>query len=201
MLIYREPELADEDAITEMYEKYLNSGESVRAYIREGLEHKGFVGVKCEDSETGKLVGILCARPGIQFTCAHPELERIIYRRWGKEGIYTGDMLVVDSAYRGQGIATNLAVRLRKALIERNAVCMVMEQWLRSKERDVPAMNPMRNAGDAILIAVDQSFYKDMAKYGLTCPECGTECRCGAVVSVIDFRAPWSEEKGYEEKN
>lgn len=203
MLIYEDPALSDLDELTELYETYLNAGESIRDYMREGLEDPEMVGVKCVNTKTGKIVGILYAQPGVRFTCDHPELARIIRRRWGTEGVYTGEMLVVDPAYRSHGIARELAVQLRQRMIRKGAVCMVMEQWLRSKKRDVPAMNPMRSAGDAILVAVSQNFYKDLPKYGMTCPECGVECKCGAVVSVIDFRYPYhypeSEEEGYEE--
>lgn len=197
MLVYLDPVLGDEDAITDMYETYLNAGPSIREYVRDGLENPDFVGVKCVDTDTENMVGILCARPGIQFTCAHPELERVIEKRWGTQGIYTGDMLVVDPAYRGHGVASKMATELRRKMKAHGAVCMVMEQWLRSQEKDVPAMNPMRDAGDPILIAVDQTFYRDLAKYGLTCPECGMDCHCGAVVSVIDFQSPWRGEPGY----
>lgn len=198
MLIYTDPEREDEDVITEMYETYLNAGDSIRGYVREGLEDERFVGVKCVDSDNGRMVGILTARPGIQFTCEHPELVKIIEKRWGTEGVYTGDMLIVDPAYRGRGIAVTMALQLRRRMEERGAVCMVMEQWLRSRERDVPAMHPMQKAGDAILITVDRNFYRDLAKYGLTCPECGDVCRCGAVISVMDFRYPWIGETGNE---
>ena len=194
MLIYAKPEAKDESEITWMYETYLNEGDSIREYVREGLQDSGFVGVKCVDSDTGKMVGILCARPGIQFTCDHPELVDIIQKRWGTKGVYTGDMLIVDPAYRGHGIAEEMAVRLKEALMEQHAVCMVMEKWLRYKEGDVPAMNPMKHAGEAVVITIDRHFYKDLAKYGLTCPECGADCKCGALISVLELHYPSNEE-------
>ena len=196
MLVYLDPVPEDEAAITNMYEVYLNAGPAIREQVHEQLLDPGFIGVKCVDTDRDAIVGILCAHPGIHFTCAHPELERVIEKRWGKAGVYTGDMLVVDPAYRGHGVASKMAKELRRKMRAGGAVCMVMEQWLRSKEKDVPAMNPMRDAGDPILIAVDQRFYRDLSKYGLTCPECGEDCECGAVISVIDFQALWRGEKG-----
>lgn len=199
-MIYGQPEAEDESAITEMYETYLNAGASIRGYVREGLQDDGFVGVKCVDSDTGRMVGILCARPGIQFTCDHPELVEIIQKRWGTKGIYTGDMLIVDPAYRGRGIAAKMAVLLKEGLMRRHAVCMVMEQWLRYKEGDVPALNPMKHAGEAVVITIDRHFYKDLADYGLTCPECGANCRCGALISVLEFHYPPSEGESHAEE-
>lgn len=201
MLVYKDPVPGDEDAITEMYETYLNAGPAIREQVHEQLLDPMFVGVKCVDTERENMVGILCAHPGIHFTCAHPELVRVIEKRWGTKGIYTGDMLVVDPAYRGHGVASRMATELRQKMKARGAVCMVMEQWLRSKEKDVPAMNPMRDAGDPILIAVDQRFYRNLSQYGLTCPECGEDCQCGAVISVIDFQVPWRGENTYVQKN
>lgn len=198
MLIYTAPERNDEDALVEMYETYLNSGRVIRDYIREGLENKDFVGVKCVDTETGKTVGILSARPGIQFTCPHPDLEKIIRERWGSEGAYTGDMLVVDPAYRGRGIARELAKQLRIGLLKKHASYFLQEQWLRHKDGKIPAKNPMMNVGEATLVTVDKNFYSNLGEVGLTCPDCGENCKCGAVVSVIEFHYPQDEEANDE---
>lgn len=191
MLIYGSMELSDEDSITALYEAHLNAGDSVRDYIRKGLEDKNFIGVKCVDYEDGKIVGILAARPGIGFTYPHPELEMRIQSRWGTEGGYTADMLVVEPAYRGAGIADKMMRCLRESLREKHAVYMVLEAWIRAQEHDIPALGSFRHLGEGEVVVVDHAFYKDLKQYHMTCPECGEDCRCGAVVSVIDLRYLW----------
>lgn len=193
MLDYKRLTPSDEDIVTQYYETYLNSGPSIRGYVRTGLNAPGFVGFKCVDTETGKFVGMISARPGIEFTCEHPELVAMVEDRWGKEGLYSGDMIVVDPAYRKHGVGRQLAILLREGLRENHAVCMVMELWLRHREGDVPALHPLQNAWkdfNIITLTVVKNFYKDLADYGLTCPECGTECKCGALIAALVLEDP-----------
>ena len=199
MLVYQKPELSDEDAITEMYETYLNDGPGIRAYIRKGLENEGLVGIKCVDTDTGRLVGIIASRPGLEFTYPHPELEAEITARWGSKGVYSSDVMIVDPNYRHRGVARELSLRLREGLLSRNAVCIVMELWIRP-DGEIPALHPVNFLGEPTVITISRDFYKDLGKYGLTCPECGTDCRCGAMIAAIDFRRPWSKESTHEEK-
>lgn len=199
MLIYERPVPADEEAITRMYETYLNAGPSIRAYVREGLENEGLVGIKCTDTDTGKLVGIIASRPGLEFTYPHPELEAEIMARWGDEGAYSSDVMIVDPAYRHQGVAKELTLRLREGLITRRAAYIAMELWIRP-DGVIPALHPVHYLGEPTVVTVSRDFYKDLGKHGLTCPECGTDCRCGAMIAVIDFRRPWKGESANERK-
>ena len=198
MLIYEKPELSDVDAITEMYEVYLNAGPSIRNYILEGLRNEGTVGVRCVDTDTGKLVGVIASRPGLEFTYPHPKLEEKLRARWGTEGVYSSDIMVVDPAYRHHGVAKELTLRLREGLISKGAKCIVMELWIRPDGK-IPALHPVHYLGEPTTVSIYRNFYKDLDKYGLTCPECGSHCVCGAMVAVIDFRWPWSEERADEE--
>lgn len=188
MLEYKKLGFSDEDIATEYYETYLNAGPSVRDYIRTGLRTEGFVGYKCVDTETGKTIGVMSARPGIEFTCDHPELVEMVEERWGTQGVYTVDLQVVEPAYRKHGVGKQLAVLLQQGLRENHAVCMVLELWIRHWEHDVPALHNMQNAwGDTniVTLTVVDDFYKNLADYGLTCPECGTDCKCGALIAVL----------------
>lgn len=188
MIEYGKLERGDEDVVTQFYETYLNSGPSIRDYVHRGLEAEGFVGYKCVDTETGRFVGMISARPGIEFTCDHPELVEMVKEKWGTRGVYTGDMIVVDPAYRKHGVGRQLAVLLRQGLRENHAVCMVMELWLRYQEGDVPALHPLQNAWkdfNIVDLCVVKDFYKNLADYGLTCPECGSNCKCGALICAL----------------
>ena len=197
MLIYERAVSTDEDAITQMYETYLNAGPSIQEYIRKGLANKDTVGIKCTDTETGKLVGIIASRPGLEFTYPHPELEAEIKSRWGDQGIYSSDVMIVDPAYRHQGVAKELTLRLREGLITQRARCIVMELWVRP-DGVIPALHPVHYLGEPTVVTISQDFYKDLGNYGLTCPECGAECHCGAMIAVIDFQRPWKGESAHE---
>lgn len=187
MLSYEKPNLSDLDAITALYCRFLNSGAAVRDYIREGLENPAFVGVKCVDTEKNLLVGIVSMRPGIEFTCGHEELVKEIRDRWGTEGVYTGDMLVVLPEYMGQGIGRKLSVLADEELKRRGVRYLVKEEWRRATEADVPAYKAMSHFGNRVVVSDDPHFYKDLPKYGLTCPKCGANCTCGAIVSVVEL--------------
>lgn len=202
MLVYQKLERNDETAVTEMYETYLNAGASIRGYIRDGLGAEGFVGFKCVDTDSGRLAGMISARPGVAFTCGHPELVELVRRRWGGEGLYTGDMLAVDPAYRRRGVGRELAVRLREGLLQKHAACMVMELWLRCRDGDVPALHPLQNAWkdfNIITLTIVRDFYKNLADYGLTCPECGASCKCGALIAALELHDPPGGEDCHEE--
>ena len=190
MLIYKEVEREDEDVITEMYETYLNAGNPIRGHVREGLQCEDYMGYKCVDTETGKLVGIISAKPGLDFTCGHPELVEQIHQKWGTQGLYSSDIMIVDPAYRKHGIARELAIQLKKGLMEKHAVCLVMELWIRSTDGDVPALHPLRDIWEMTTLTIDREFYKNLADYGLTCPLCGAECHCGAMITVMEFHYP-----------
>lgn len=197
MLIYERPDLGDVDAITRMYETYLNEGPSIRDYVREGLENEGLVSIKCVDTDTGELVGIIGSRPGLEFTYPHPELEEEIRKRWGPDGIYSSDVMIVNPDYRHRGVAKELTLRLREGLITRGASCIAMELWIRP-DGEIPALHPVHYLGEPTVVTISRDFYKDLARYGLSCPECGSDCHCGAMIAVIDFRGAWSKEAAYE---
>lgn len=198
MLIYEQAVPADEDAITRLYETYLNSGASIRGYVRAGLENPDTVSIKCTDTETGQLAGIIASRPGLEFTYPHPELENEIKELWGAHGIYSSDVMIVDPAYRGQGVAKELTLRLREGLITKRARCIVMELWIRP-DGVIPALHPVHYLGEPTILKISNDFYKDLGKYGLSCPECGVECHCGAMIAVIDFQMPWKRKSVNDE--
>lgn len=196
MLMYERAELADAPAITRMYETYLNEGPSIADYVRQGLEDPRMVCIKCVDTDTGALVGIIGSRPGPEFTYPHPELEEEIKARWGPEGIYSSDVMIVNPAYRGRGVSRELTVQLREGLKAVGARAIAMELWIRP-DGEIPALRSARHLGEAVVVARSEDFYRDLARYGLRCPVCGSHCRCGALIAVVDFRQD-GEEKSHE---
>ena len=185
MLKYGSLELCDLDEINNLYERYLNSGKCIKGWLREGLQTPGYCGVKCTDGD--KIVGAFSARPAIEFTCGHEELVRRISEQWSGHRIYTVDMLAVLPEYRGQGVARELAKRLREKMLQNGCQEFVVEAWRRSKENDTPMSGVLKYFGRQMVVGVYDDFYKDIRKYGIVCPECGEICRCGAEVTVVEL--------------
>lgn len=184
MLIYDKLSLDDLDNMSELYELYLNSGPSISGWLREGLTESGYVGLKCLDGE--RMVGVISARPGVEFTCGHEDISSLIKQRWAGYQLYTGDMMAVLPAYRNQGIARELARGFKDELIRNGCERLVLEEWHRSLTDDIPASGVHKYFGKYELVGKYNDFYRDIGKYGLACPECGgSSCRCGAYICVI----------------
>ena len=186
MLEYSHLELSDFENVKHLYTKYLNGGEEIEQWILDGLIDTTCSGVKCMDGD--RMVGMISARRGIEFTCGHQELVDLIAERYKDYTIFTGDMLFVHPDYRGMHIAQNLASGMRRNLIAEGCERLVVEGWHRSEEDDVPVegIRPyLCKSYD--LIGLFEDFYKDIKAHGITCPECGSEiCYCGAKVMVLD---------------
>ena len=182
MLSYETIQPGDERVMTEMYERYLNAGPAVAAYIREGFDTGGCLGVKCVLD--GELIGVFTARSGIQFTCGHEDIAERIAGRFPAR-VVTGDMLVVLPEYRSQGIARRLTELLRRQLLDTGAEYFVAEMWIRSIEHDIPARGSVNHLGCVVFEEVHPLFYAGLGLQGLTCPECGERCVCSALVRVM----------------
>jgi len=187
MLEYSDLEQSDLDEIAGLYELYLNSGTGVKGWLKEGLSSPGYCGVKCTNG--GRIVGVISARPGIDFTCRHEDIIRHISRQWSGYKLYTGDMMVVLPEYRGHGIARELTERLRKMLVGCGSQGIVVEAWRRARKHDMPAGGILKYFGQQTIVGIFEDFYKDLGKYGMTCPDCGSSCRCGAKVIVIEMES------------
>lgn len=173
----------DLPAMIGLYHTYLNGGDGVVRFLEEGMSAPGYAGVKC--TLDGRMIGVFSARPGIEFTCGHAELVELIEREYGNEDIYTADMLAVEDAYRGRGIARQLSIGLRDALMAKGALRLIIEEWHRAVEDDMPVSGVVRYFGKHRVIGDYPDFYRDLEQYDMTCPECVGPCRCGAKVIVI----------------
>lgn len=169
--------------LIKLYRGYLNDGDAIDRYIRGNFETDGYIAVKCVCD--GKTVGVISANKGLEFTCGHEDLIEKIYKELGNKDIYCGEMLAVLPEFRNQGIAKGLAQRLAEELKEKKARYLVLEEWQRSIEHDTPANGIVKYLGTSETVCIDPEFYKDLAKYGLTCPQCGQNCTCGAKVIII----------------
>jgi GNAT superfamily N-acetyltransferase len=180
---YKDLILADCDTLTRLHDRYLNSGDAIRAWLAEGLSAPGYCGVKALCG--GEIVGVYAARPGIEFTCGHEELTEYILNRYGDRNYYTGDTLIVLPAYRRMGVGTALAAQLLRRLIRQGCDYMVAEEWLRPGDTVTQASRVLKHMGETEHVGVFPDFYARLGEFGLACPLCGTRCACGAQVNLI----------------
>jgi GNAT superfamily N-acetyltransferase len=190
LLIYECVTGDDCEALSELYRRYLNGGETVERWLREGLRTPGYLGVKC--IEDGEIIGVVSCRPGIEFTCGHSEIAREIERKWGSGAFYTADMGVVVPHRRGMGIARRLMEMIRVRLTEAGCEYIVTELWLRSRRfgtgyEDSQIIHAVEKYwGKCICVGTYSDFYRDLSTYGMTCPHCGAgECQCSAMVCLV----------------
>lgn len=183
MLEYKPLTQADLPGMAEIFRKFLNDGPEVEDYLRQGMEMPGYVGIKCTDGQV--LAAVLTARPGVEFTYPKPELEEMILERWKGKRFYTGEMVTVLPAYRGQGVARTMTLQWAQAMRENGGEYLMLELWDK-KDGDVPASGMIKYIGTLEESWVIPDFYKDLHKYGMTCPDCSPgPCTCGATVAVI----------------
>ena len=184
MLEYVEINRDDLDELSELYEVYLNSGGRVKGWLQEGLNDSRYCGIKCLDD--GKIVGAISARPNVEFTCGHEEIVNEINDRWKGLDLFTADMLTVLPAYRESGVGRELTIKHRDQIIKNGGHGIVVELWHKNND-ERPGSGLLKYLGNGELLGVYDDFYKDLDKYGLSCPDCGLPCSCGADVYVIVF--------------
>lgn len=185
MFQYLPLDISDLPIMVELYKKYLNDGPSIEGYLKEGFESDGYIGFKCLD-EYDNVCGVFSTRIGIDFTCEHFALVNKIKENHSNKKIYTADMLVVLPEYRHFGIAYELVLKLKNKLIEYEVDLFLVELW-REPDGRLPGKVILDWLGKEIEHTFYPDFYKDIAKYELTCPICGTNCICGADICLIEL--------------
>lgn len=184
MFQYLPLEESDFEIMVELYKKYLNDGELIDQHLKEGMESDGYIGFKCV-SEGGEVCGLFTAGAGIDFTCGHLDLAEKIRTDYPYTSIYTADMLVVKPEYRQYGIAAELVLKLRDKLHECGVDFFLAELW-RVPDGRLPG-KVVLEVGKEIEHTFYPNFYKDIAKYGLSCPICGKDCICGADICLMEL--------------
>ena len=159
MVTYSEIGESDLDEIIKLYEVYLNSGKYIRDSMRENFHKKDYIGVKACD--TGKLAGF--------FLYADE------------------DGLAVREEYRSRGIAEEMVLRLRDMLCRKGVGLVLAEQWIYPDGRTIPAYHALRSMGKTVYEKKIPMFYRDLNKYQIRCPLCGDNCRCGAMIELLEL--------------
>ena len=183
MLRYDRTTEKDVPQMAKIFRQFLNDGKGVEEYLLEGVRMPGYVGIKCMDDD--RMVAVLTAKPGVEFTFPKPELSDEISRRWAGKMIYTGEMVTVLPEYRGRGIARTMTLQWVDAMRQLGGEYLMLELWDK-KNGDEPASGMLKYIGTVEASWSFPDFYKDLHKYGLTCPDCAPNpCTCGATVVMI----------------
>ena len=182
MITYSRVTKDDLKDIIEYYETYLNSGEAVRSAIRSAFEQGDYFGFKAMDQDT--VAGYFTFREGVLLTYPHEEYEKELQNVIGSRSVVTVDALMVDRNYRGRGIAKELARRNLEALRIRGVQLFCVEIWV-YPDGSIPAKNVYEAMGKPVYHKLAADFYKDAHTFGISCPICGTHCKCGALLEVI----------------
>lgn len=185
MIQYSEIEKKDLKEIINIYEKYLNSGKYIRKSIRDAFISKDFIGYKACDGE--RIIGFFTGQGGIAFTYPHPELEQEILEFAAGRKIYTPDGLYVAEEYRNKGIAAELILRMRESIRNKDVELALVELWI-YPDRTVPAKIPLKGIGRAVYQKKVPMFYHKLKEYGVKCPICGDDCKCGVLIQLLELK-------------
>lgn len=181
---YIEASKADMEPIIALYEQYLDSGEHLRTILKECFEDASFIGYKavCE----GKLVGFYFGSGLLDFSVPHPELEQELREFMRDEDCFVVGGLVVLPEFRRQGIATKLLLMVKERLIQAGIRYFVVEIAI-EPDGSVPSKSLYELTGKVIFGRSIPLFYQEGYRYGVVCAICGTHCRCGACIEVMEI--------------
>lgn len=185
MIAYSGIEEKDLDQVIALYEAYLNSGNYIRDAMRTEFYSSDYLGMKACDGD--KLVGFFVGQEGAGFTYPHPELESEIRKLAGDRKLYTPDGLLVLEAYRERGVAGELVRRMKEALLCKKVELALVELWI-YPDGSIPARKPLMGIGKTVYQKKIPLFYKDLKKYKIKCPICGDDCRCGALIELLEIK-------------
>ncbi len=172
----------DLDEITRYYETYLNSGEKVRNAIKAAFDAGIYYG--CRAVSEGETAGYFSFQDGIALTCPHPDLEEELKKETTGLSVATVDAMMVTKDHRGRGIAGQMAAWNLEMLKKRGIEVFAVEIWV-YPDGSCPARRIDEKMGKVIWKREIPMFYKDAHRYGISCPICGQNCKCGAVMEII----------------
>ncbi|MCR5432442.1 MAG: GNAT family N-acetyltransferase [Lachnospiraceae bacterium] len=181
---YRKTDKNDIDDIMRNYSEYLNSGEYIDGLIRQASDDGMVIGNKV--LVDGKTAGYLTFQKRILFTYPHPREYDEVMKVLDGRNAYTIDSLMIFPEYRKRGIARRLVQKGREDLLESGIDLVMVEIWM-LPDGTMPARKIYEEMGETIYSKTVKDFYRDLHKYGIKCPVCGTKCRCGAMINLMDI--------------
>ncbi len=182
---YRDFTEADTECYIRDYNKYLNEGVLTEDKVRKALAKGDYFGSIAV--ENGQIAGYFTFINGIVFTYPHKILLEKVKNAALSRHINTADSLLVIPEFRGRGVATGLAERNKRILKKRGQELFLTEIWIYPDGR-CPAKSVYDGMGKVVWSETIPLFYSEAQKYGISCPLCGKNCRCGAYIQVIDVK-------------
>ena len=176
----------DEDRIIALTLEHLTDGAYVENCMRKQFASGKYYGVKA--TEDGELAGYLTFKEGIDFTYPHDELRSEVIKEAKGRKVFTGDAIYVNPKYRKCGLGGKLTAMARDIMIDHGGYYFLGEMWI-YPDGTIPAHSPSKIYGEYEYEKIVPMFYKDNKKYGLTCPICGEDCKCGALIRLIRLDA------------
>ncbi len=184
MTEYYELTASDLPELVEYYERFLNSGDFVKNNITAAYESGGYFGIKAVAD--GVSIGYFTVMKEFALTYPHPDIESLLTPILKGRRFVTVDSLMVLPEYREEGIAHELCKKVTQQLKERDIEMLAVEIWV-FPDGSSPARVIYEQMGRSIFKKEVPMFYEGASKYGIVCPICGKDCKCGACIEVIEL--------------
>ncbi len=175
----------DIEQIINLTIEHLTRGDYVASSMRSAAESGNYFGFKAV--ENGEMKGFLTFKHGIEFTLPHPELMAEISRLLPEQEVFTGDSFYVEPSCRRRGVGREMMRLSKDEIMEMGGRYFLEEMWV-YPDGKIPAKSPTDNFGDSVYEKLVPLFYKDLSRFGMCCPICGEECRCGAYLRVLELK-------------
>ena len=177
--------LEDADTIISLYMQYLDGGDYIEEELRSQMQRPDFVGFKALD-DNNRIVGFVMGCSLIEFTIPHPEYEKEIYDVIGQNKYWVLQAFLVLPHNRNAGLGMELILELKKKLRSEGFKYVFIEVWIKP-DGTCPSKHCYDMLGKMIWSRVDFHFYVEGYKYGIVCSLCGTHCKCGALLELIEL--------------
>ena len=180
---YIKAEKVDKEAVIALYEQYLDSGEHLRKILEDCFEEESFLGILavCEERIAGFYFG--CSL--LEFSVPHPELSAELLKLMQDGDFFVVGGLLVLPEFRGHGIAGNMIKMLKKELQEKKIRYFLVEIAM-TPEGEIPSKKLYELTGKVLFSRAIPGFYQEGYRYGVVCAICGTHCKCGACIEVME---------------
>ena len=185
MVVYKPITKDDVGQIIDLTMRYLTHGDYIADEISRSVRKGNYYGVMA--LEDGNVVGFNAVKRGIEFTLPQPELEAEIAKLVPNELVFNGDTFYVDSRYRRRGIGRELTLIAKDQILALGGRYFLGELWVHP-DGSTPASSSNQCYGETVFEQLVPLFYRELPRYGMCCPICGEDCRCGAVIRLTRLK-------------
>lgn len=174
----------DREQALVLHDKYIDSGRQVVEHYKRLGDDRKFAGVKAVN-EAGEMIGSLIFIEGILFSTPHKEIERDILEMYPGKTFYSGDVMVIDKAYRDRHLTRPMFEKGIAMLKEARVDYVAGELWIHPNG-SIPGRMIPKYFKNAFHLYDVENFYREYEDWGILCPVCGAHCTCGASIYVLE---------------